>query len=466
MPSIPKPAGLSLIWAAQGTKTAPEPDKINQGWVVELPPYQTANYIENKQDQFNAHANQYGIPVWDNVTEYQGGKSVVQGSNGTVYKCTTTHTGADPVNPLNANRWKIAFEDYGAVALLQAEVNTFRTNYGTLNALVNKEAARINLQVYSRVESDDRFALKAGNVSTNFNVAHATSETHAVPLGQLNMLLGGGIARFATATEVKQGTLTGVTVSPDTGRQAYLMQANNLSDLQSPASARSNLGLTSTATTAPSAFVSAISVVGQVATFAGTTSPAGWLICDGRAVSRGAYPDLFAVIGTNYGSGDGSTTFNLPDCRNEFIRGWTGNTSSVGTKFLDTYASHTHSGSTNTTGSHIHYGSAASAGAHSHSADTGASGYHRHSITKHGDRSSGQMGNLVYGDEDNYPNRTEYTNYDGNHTHTVNVYSAGSHTHSISMDYQGAHSHTLTIGASGGTETRPRGIYMLVCIRH
>ena len=55
MPSIPKPNSLSLIWAAQGTKTAPEPDKINQGWVVELPPYQTANYIENKQDQFIAH---------------------------------------------------------------------------------------------------------------------------------------------------------------------------------------------------------------------------------------------------------------------------------------------------------------------------------------------------------------------------------------------------------------------------
>ena len=43
------------------------------------------------------------------------------------------------------------------------------------------------------------------------------------------------------------------------------------------------------------------------------TAPSGWLICDGAAVSRTTYADLFAVIGTTYGAGDSSTTFNLPD---------------------------------------------------------------------------------------------------------------------------------------------------------
>ena len=52
---------------------------------------------------------------------------------------------------------------------------------------------------------------------------------------------------------------------------------------------------------------------GVILPFGGTTAPTGFLICDGSAISRTSYADLFAVIGTTYGSGDGSTTFNLPD---------------------------------------------------------------------------------------------------------------------------------------------------------
>ena len=51
---------------------------------------------------------------------------------------------------------------------------------------------------------------------------------------------------------------------------------------------------------------------GVVTAFAGTTPPTGWLKCDGSAISRERYAALFAVIGTTYGTGDGSTTFNLP----------------------------------------------------------------------------------------------------------------------------------------------------------
>lgn len=53
---------------------------------------------------------------------------------------------------------------------------------------------------------------------------------------------------------------------------------------------------------------------GIMAPFAGTSAPSGWLICDGSAVSRTDYADLFAQIGSTYGDGDGSSTFNLPDC--------------------------------------------------------------------------------------------------------------------------------------------------------
>jgi len=53
--------------------------------------------------------------------------------------------------------------------------------------------------------------------------------------------------------------------------------------------------------------------VGTIHTYAGTTSPIGYIFCDGSAVSRGIYSALFAVIGTTYGAGNGSTTFNLPN---------------------------------------------------------------------------------------------------------------------------------------------------------
>lgn len=61
---------------------------------------------------------------------------------------------------------------------------------------------------------------------------------------------------------------------------------------------------------------------GAVITFAGATPPSGYLECDGSAVSRSTYAKLFSVIGETYGVGDGSTTFNLPDLRGEFIRGY------------------------------------------------------------------------------------------------------------------------------------------------
>jgi microcystin-dependent protein len=60
---------------------------------------------------------------------------------------------------------------------------------------------------------------------------------------------------------------------------------------------------------------------GEVKPFAGTTAPAGYLLCFGQAISRTAYAGLFAVLSTTYGVGDGSTTFNLPDLRGRVAAG-------------------------------------------------------------------------------------------------------------------------------------------------
>jgi microcystin-dependent protein len=62
-------------------------------------------------------------------------------------------------------------------------------------------------------------------------------------------------------------------------------------------------------------------VSGMVMTHAGSTAPSGWVLCYGQAISRTTYADLFTAIGTTYGAGDGSTTFNVPDLRGRVVAG-------------------------------------------------------------------------------------------------------------------------------------------------
>jgi phage-related tail fiber protein len=62
--------------------------------------------------------------------------------------------------------------------------------------------------------------------------------------------------------------------------------------------------------------------VGTVIFYAASTAPTGFLKANGAAVSRSTYANLFAAISTTFGAGDGSTTFNVPDLRGYFVRGW------------------------------------------------------------------------------------------------------------------------------------------------
>lgn len=108
-------------------------------------------------------------------------------------------------------------------------------------------------------------------------------------------------------------------------------------------------------------------VIGSILMFAGETAPDGWLLCNGQAVSRTDYADLFAVIGVAYGSGDTSTTFNLPDL---------GGRVPVGVN--DTYlvgghgGNETHYITTDEMPSHNHTATTASGGAHDHTMNAGS----------------------------------------------------------------------------------------------
>lgn len=129
------------------------------------------------------------------------------------------------------------------------------------------------------------------------------------------------------------------------------------------------------------AAVGATDPAGTVKMYAGASAPSGYLLCDGAAVSRTTYAALFAVIGSTFGAGDGSTTFNLPNMIDRVVmgagpglvaRGSTGGSKDA----IVVSHSHSVSGSTGNAGSHSH---SINDPGHSHTAQfqvsTGGSGY-------------------------------------------------------------------------------------------
>lgn len=172
---------------------------------------------------------------------------------------------------------------------------------------------------------------------------------------------------------------------------------------------------------------------GAVMPFAMNSAPSGWLAANGAAVSRTTYAGLFSAIGTTYGTGDGSTTFNLPDLRGYFVRGSGTNSDGTasgtfGAKQTDAVIAHTHSGTTG-----------------NDSPD------HTHAITFSNVMGGPQLGGTGLGA--GYPSTTIST--------PTNV--------SIAAGTASArHQHTFTTSSqspAGATETRPKNIALLYCIK-
>ncbi len=202
-----------------------------------------------------------------------------------------------------------------------------------------------------------------------------------------------GITEVASTTEAEQGTATDVLMTP--------------------------------ATTLDSIKYNAVPP-GNVQYTARTTAPSGWLYCNGSAVSRTTYDRLFSAIGTTFGAGDGSTTFNLPDLRDEFIRGANqGGGRDVAVSESDSLAAHTHTGDTASAGSHNHGGG--------HYINTTNPDFYRYGLT-------GATGLRPDGGS-------------GSNTGEPLTSTAGSHTHSFTTD------------STGGSETRPQNVALLPIIK-
>lgn len=295
----------------------------------------------------------------------------------------------------------------------------------------------------------ERQTLAAGQ--TTVTLALTTTDGLAVYVNGIRIDKGSGTGEWSpdetddTVLHLGQaypaGTRLSLYQNEPTGSAAVPLERNrNLADVPDKAQARTNLGIYS-----KEEVDQRCRQPGDIFYTAANTAPARSLKANGATVSRIAYAKLFAAIGTRFGAGDGSSTFNLPDLRGEFVRGWDDGRGVDGGRELGSYQG----GSLQL---HGHSGSAATAGKHGHSGKTTVNGTHSHTMTFLRDRSPVDPGNAVMGDE----------NYYGEQTHTTSK--DGAHIHGLSIDQGGEHSHTITIGNTGGSETRPRNIALLACI--
>ena len=228
---------------------------------------------------------------------------------------------------------------------------------------------------------------------------------------------------------------------------------------------------------------------GAIQAFAMNSAPSGWLPANGDPVNRvGAYAALFTAIGTTYGAGDGSTTFNLPDLRGYFLRGSGTNSDGTAagtfaTKIADALKTHTHSVSGNTgnqSANHTHSVSGTTGNDspdHTHSGTTGNdSPDHSHSYTRYstlqanlrldgGAANSGFWRNTASQNTGGASARHQHSFTSGGasarHQHSFSATTAvvsADHTHAVSLT-----SGNPSTGTSD--ETRPKNISMLYCIK-
>lgn len=174
-----------------------------------------------------------------------------------------------------------------------------------------------------------------------------------------------------------------------------------------------------------SSFSNSFVPIGTILDFAGSTAPNGYLICDGRAISRTEYSALFTAIGTTWGTGDGSTTFNLPNlCGRTAIGSGTGTASDATAHALGSNGgteTHVLTPSETATKNHSHTYAKSKTSTDSHTLTVSEIPSHKHSVNER--NSSGTSTGWAF--------MTESGKYAASGTRVVNTGGGGGHTHGI-----------------------------------
>ena len=168
--------------------------------------------------------------------------------------------------------------------------------------------------------------------------------------------------------------------------------------------------------------------VGTILTFGASTPPSGFLECNGSAISRSTYASLFSILSTTHGAGDGSSTFNLPDLRGQFVRGWDNSAGVDASRVFGSTQTDQNKNHTHTTDSVTLTG-----GIRKISEGFGSGGSASGVFTKTADG-----------------------------TNTITGSSSTSPVGGV--DFDGTHSHTIS-SSGGGTEARPKNVALMYIIK-
>lgn len=185
---------------------------------------------------------------------------------------------------------------------------------------------------------------------------------------------------------------------------------------------------------------------GSIICYSGQNVPQGWLFCNGQAISRTTYHKLFNTIGTIYGTGNGTTTFNLPNLQDRFPMGK--GSSSLGviggansvTLTSDKIPSHSHTATVSSNGEHSHTGSTNTTGNHNH-------GYADAYFAENTGGGQNVFGTRASTDNDNdyFYRPNSGTGYSGDHSHTLTTDTEPAHTHTVTIENTGTSNPTIDI---------------------
>lgn len=202
-----KPELLNLVWASDALPAdKPSPDSsgefsgtgitvdVAEGWTRVKPPYQVENWIQNQQSQFNAYVNQLGVPEWDTVTEYQAGKSYIQGSDNRIYRCILTHSGRNPASG-NPSYWE----------LFEGNRQATTTARGTVELATTAEA---------QAGTSDSLAVTPSGLRGVLEVLFPVGSVAIRPSNPGNSIANGGLG-FGTWSRIQGRTIRGAGTTTD-----------------------------------------------------------------------------------------------------------------------------------------------------------------------------------------------------------------------------------------------------------
>lgn len=275
------------VWASNGDIAAPTSEKIEIGHIVEKPLKEVMNWIQNRQDRGIVYLMQQGISEWVSTETYPVNAYVKR--SGVIYKAYAQNEDRDPLS--NPDIWKLAFDTYGSAAAVQLEVDKIKSEDGYLSFYIQKSSpsatVRFDGVAYSASQgfpnsSSDEYGYVFKNSETS-GLFYATSPVIAHE--------GQEIVKFEKPENLADKSNKAATTEWVQNLLAQMMDS--------------------------------IVPIGAIIEYTNEVVPSdNFMYAHGQAVSRTLYPTLFARIGTRYGAGDGSTTFNLPDKRGLFTREW------------------------------------------------------------------------------------------------------------------------------------------------